>query len=138
MRIILLTLLQFWVSIPHQAPVLLQGNWQSCRRSDQAYEERIYEHCVNKVCKWELHMGPGDEFALYRFPGPPDAEHTHATPDNYLYPAYRIGDLETWRGKRNWGIDALKLWVSISMAGGSRNDCESFYVVVRDEAWRAK
>ena len=138
MPIILLMFLQLWTGFPREPLVLLHGTWQSCRGEDSLYEERIYEHCVNTLCKWELHMGPGDEFGLYRFPGPADAEHTHNNAANYLYPAYKVGDVQTWRGKRQWSVGDLKLWVSISMAGGSRSDCDSFYVMVTDERYPAK
>src|SRR5207247_601611 len=50
---------------------ILEGNWQSCRESDGRYSERVYDHVVNGVAQFEVHLGPRYEFAL--FPGVQDA-----------------------------------------------------------------
>lgn len=108
-------------------PILHQGNWQSCKDSDGLWGERVLEHVQLGVYQWELHMGPEDEFALYaqKVDGP---DHVHSEQDNLLGPAYRVGDVSTWRGKRNWSVSKLHLWLSITEAGGSRSDCRSFYI----------
>jgi hypothetical protein len=106
--------------------VLHAGTWQSC-----SGEERSLEHWGFKgrhyVPLWELHMGPGDEFALYEGIGP-SGEHEHATADNLLMPAYHVSDLNTLRGARQWSVPRLHVWLSIVRAGGSREECQSFAI----------
>jgi hypothetical protein len=122
---------QLWASTPSPDPrVQLAGSWQSCQQEDGSYGERIFDYCVLGRCQWALHMGPRDEFALYRAPGP-DGEHTHDGEDNLLAPSYHVNDVRTWRGKRNWSVPSLHLWVSVVAAGGSYETCDSFYVLVR-------
>src|SRR5262244_1772466 len=66
---------------------ILEGNWQSCRESDGQYSERVYDHVVNGVGKFEVHMGPRREFAI--FAGIQDAHRDHDSPENLLKP-YRV------------------------------------------------
>ena len=119
---LLLLLTQFWSAIPHTAPVLLEGNWQSCGDN-----ERAFDYCVNGRCQWTLHMGPYDQFALYQYPGP-EGEHDHNTTKNLLYPDVYASDYTTRRGLIQKTVPALGITVDIRQAGG--NDCESFYVKV--------
>lgn len=123
--IALLLALAQWVSAPDpQNPNrVLSGNWQSCRDDEGVYTERIYDGPG-----WEFHMGPGDEFAV--FLGRQEAHREHASKANLLGPAYHASDVVTWRGKRNWNLPSLKLWVNVVQAGGGRSDCESFWVLV--------
>lgn len=121
-----LLLLQLWTSIPHDASTLLQGHWQSCRESD-GYGERIYEHRVNGKFQWELHMGPYDEFAVYDHQMPDD--HRHTGPDNLLT-AYKAQSLPTKLHSRNWYVEKLNLTLNVTQGGGSRDDCEAYYVKV--------
>ena len=44
---------------------ILEGNWQSCRQADGRYSERVYDHLVNGVGRFEVHMGPQNEFAIF-------------------------------------------------------------------------
>ena len=44
---------------------ILEGNWQSCRERDGQYTERVYDHVVNGVGQFEVHMGPRREFAIF-------------------------------------------------------------------------
>src|SRR5215467_15325434 len=44
---------------------ILEGNWYSCRESDGQYGERVYDHVVNGVGKFEVHFGPRREFAIF-------------------------------------------------------------------------
>src|ERR1700687_3703008 len=45
---------------------ILAGHWQSCRERDGSYAERVYDHVVNGVGLYEVHMGPRREFAIFR------------------------------------------------------------------------
>src|ERR1700742_2544535 len=63
---------------------ILEGNWQSCREADGRYSERVYDHVVNGVGLFEVHLGPEHEFAI--FTGVQDAHRDHASPDNLLKP----------------------------------------------------
>ena len=51
---------------------ILEGNWQSCQEmATGRYGERVYDHVVNGVGQFEVHLGPGREFAI--FPGVQDS-----------------------------------------------------------------
>ena len=105
---------------------ILEGNWQSCRESDGQYAERVYDHVVNGVGKFEVHMGPRREFAI--FPGIQDAHRDHDSPENLLKP-FRV-PMEAGRAKQRWEIPSLNLAFTVTLAGGSRTDCESWFIVL--------
>ena len=63
---------------------ILEGNWQSCREADGSYSERVYDHKVNGVPKFEVHMGPKREFAI--FSGVQEEHRDHGSPANLLKP----------------------------------------------------
>src|SRR5215213_1253157 len=50
----------------HDPANILEGNWQSCRERDGQYTERVYDHLVNGVGQFEVHMGPRREFAIFK------------------------------------------------------------------------
>jgi len=50
----------------HDPRNVLEGNWQSCRETDGRYSERVYDHVVNGVGRFEVHMGPRREFAIFK------------------------------------------------------------------------
>src|SRR5882672_1754163 len=50
----------------HDTRNVLEGNWQSCRERDGQYAERVYDHAVSGVSKFEVHMGPRREFAIFK------------------------------------------------------------------------
>ena len=104
---------------------ILEGNWQSCRDVDGQYAERIYDHVVNGS-KFELHMGPRREFALFK--GVQEAHRDHDSPENLLKP-YRIA-LDAGRAKQRWEIPSLSLVFTATLAGGSRTDCESWFIIL--------
>jgi len=104
---------------------ILEGNWQSCREGDGQYSERVYDHVVNGN-KFELHMGPRREFALFK--GVQDAHRDHDSPENLLKP-YRV-PLDSGRAKQRWEIPSLNLVLTATLAGGSRTDCESWFVIL--------
>jgi hypothetical protein len=105
---------------------ILEGNWQSCRESDGQYSERVYDHVVNGVGKFEVHMGPRREFAIFK--GVQDEHRPHDSPENLLKP-YRV-PLEAGRAKQRWEVPSLNLAFTVTLAGGSRTDCESWFVTL--------
>ena len=104
---------------------LLEGNWQSCREDDGTYAERVYEGRFSGHAPFELHMGPYHEFALYR--GVQDEHRDHASADNLLKP--HVVEVRANAARQSWDVDGLHLDVALS--GGSRDDCESWYVTLR-------
>ena len=105
---------------------ILEGNWQSCREADGRYSERVYDHVVNGVPKFEVHMGPRREFAI--FEGVQDEHRAHDSPANLLKP-YRL-DVEGNLASHEWKIPSLNLVFTASLSGGSRGDCESWYILL--------
>ena len=105
---------------------ILEGNWQSCREADGTYSERVYDHVVNGVPKFEVHMGPKREFAI--FDGVQDEHRDHASAANLLKP-YRV-DVEGNLASHAWKIPSLNLAFTATLAGGSRSDCESWYILL--------
>ena len=105
---------------------VLEGNWQSCRDRDGQYAERVYDHVVNGVGKYEVHMGPRREFAL--FAGVQDAHRDHESADNLLKP-FRVA-MDAGRAKQRWEIPSLNLAFTATLAGGSRTDCESWFILL--------
>jgi hypothetical protein len=110
----------------HDSRNVLEGNWQSCRERDGQYAERVYDHVVNGVPVFEVHMGPRREFAV--FAGVQDAHRDHESPDNLLKP-YRVA-MQAGRAKQRWEIPTLNLAMTVTLAGGSRTDCESWYILI--------
>ena len=105
---------------------VLEGNWQSCRDRDGQYAERVYDHVVNGVGKYEVHMGPRREFAI--FPGVQDVHREHESPENLLKP-FRVA-MDAGRAKQRWDIPSLNLAFTVTLAGGSRTDCESWFILL--------
>jgi hypothetical protein len=105
---------------------ILEGNWQSCRERDGSYAERVYDHVVNGVGLFEVHMGPRHEFAIFK--GVQDAHREHDSPENLLKP-FRVA-FENGRATQHWELPSLNLAFTATMAGGSRTDCESWYLLL--------
>ena len=91
-----------FTSFSHDSRNILEGSWQSCQESDGRYTERVYDHVVNGVAQFEVHMGPRNEFAIFQ--GVQDQHRDHASPANLLTPhtvAMESGraqqTLERWR-----------------------------------------
>lgn len=105
---------------------ILEGNWQSCREADGSYSERVYDHKVNGVPKFEVHMGPKREFAI--FSGVQEEHRDHGSPANLLKP-YNL-DVDGNLASHEWKIPSLNLVFNVSLAGGSRSDCESWYILL--------
>ena len=105
---------------------LLEGNWQSCRETDGQYGERVYDHVVNGVGQYEVHLGPRREFAI--FPGVQDQHREHDSADNLLAP-FRVL-LQGTRASQHWEVPSLNLAFTVTLGGGSRTDCESWFIVL--------
>jgi hypothetical protein len=104
---------------------MLEGNWQSCRESDGKYSERIYDGKLPGLGSFELHMGPYHEFALFR--GVQDEHREHTSAENLLKP-FTV-EVAANLGKQRWDVSGLRL--EVALAGGSREDCESWWVQLR-------
>jgi hypothetical protein len=104
---------------------MLEGNWQSCRETDGQYAERVYDGKWPGMGAFELHMGPYHEFGLFR--GIQDDHRAHTSSDNLLKP-YTI-EIVANRGKQSWDVAGLHL--EVALAGGSREDCESWFVTLK-------
>ena len=108
-----------WVSYTSNPRNVLEGNWQSCPDRTGRYAERVYDHLVNGVGQFEVHLGPRREFAI--FPGVQDEHREHDSPGNLLKP-FRVA-LEGTRARQRWEIHALKLAFTVTLGGGSTTDC---------------
>jgi hypothetical protein len=100
----------------------LEGNWQSCRESAGQYSERVYDGKWPGLPPFELHLGPYHDFAL--FLGIQDEHRDHASADNLLNP--HTIDMRFNRATHTW--DVAQLHLEVALSGGSREDCESWYV----------
>jgi hypothetical protein len=105
---------------------ILEGHWQSCPEADGRYAERVYDHIVNGVGQFEVHLGPHNEFAIFR--GVQDEHRSHASSDNLLVP-YRVV-MQDGRAAQKWAIPSLNLRFSVALAGGSFADCDSWYILL--------
>jgi hypothetical protein len=116
-----------FVSQPTNSRNILEGNWQSCQDPPGgAYAERVYDHVVKGVPQFEVHLGPHREFAI--FAGVQDEHREHRSPDNLLKP-YRVIPTGTL-AKRRWEVPSLNLAFTVTLGGGARTDCESWYILL--------
>ena len=115
-----------FTSYPRSSRNILEGNWQSCREADGRYSERVYDHIVNGVPKFEVHMGPKREFGI--FEGVQAEHRAHDSPANLLRP-YKL-EVEGNLASHEWKIPQLNLVFTVTLSGGSRGDCESWYVLL--------
>src|SRR5580700_204696 len=60
----------------HDPRNILEGNWQSCLQREGFYSERVYDHLLNGVGRFEVHMGPRREFAIFK-----DVQEAHRSHD---------------------------------------------------------
>jgi len=115
-----------WISYSSNPRNILEGNWQSCLDQSGRYTERVYDHVVNGVGLFEVHLGPRREFGI--FPGVQDQHREHDSPDNLLKP-FRVL-MEGGRARQRWDVPSLKVSLTVTLAGGSFSDCESWYVIL--------
>ena len=111
-----------------RSQTMLEGNWQSCRESDGQYAERVYDGRWQGLDPFELHMGPYHEFALFR--GIQDEHRDHDSTNNLLKP-HKL-DVIANNSKHTWDVNGLHL--EVVLAGGSREECESWFVTLRRSA----
>jgi hypothetical protein len=114
-----------FTSFNDRSRTMLEGNWQSCREADGQYSERVYDGKWPGLPPFELHMGPYHEFALYR--GIQEAHRDHRSSENLLQPSNI--DVVGNRARQSWDVAGLHL--EVSLAGGSREDCESWFVSLK-------
>ena len=115
-----------WISYTSNPRNILEGSWQSCLDQSGRYTERVYDHVVNGVGLFEVHLGPRREFAI--FPGVQDQHREHDSPENLLKP-YRVL-MEGGRARQHWDVPSLKVALTVTLAGGSFSDCESWYIIL--------
>jgi hypothetical protein len=115
-----------WISYSSNPRNILEGSWQSCLDQSGRYTERVYDHVVNGVGLFEVHLGPRREFAIFR--GVQDQHREHESPENLLKP-FRVL-MEGGRARQHWDVPSLKVSLTVTLAGGSFSDCESWYVVL--------
>ena len=114
-----------FTSLSDRSRSLLEGNWQSCRETDGHYAERVYDGKWPGMGPFELHMGPYHEFALFR--GVQDGHRDHNSSDNLLRP-FNV-ELRGRAAHQTWDTAGLRL--EVTLAGGSREECESWYLTVQ-------
>jgi hypothetical protein len=114
-----------FISYTGHGNALLEGNWQSCREDDGQYSERVYDNTLPGIGSFELHLGPYHEFALFR--GVQDEHRAHMSPENLLRPhnVEVVGN----RAAHKWDVAGLHL--EVALGGGSRDDCESWFLSLR-------
>jgi hypothetical protein len=95
-------------------------------RIGRAVRERVYDHVVNGGGKFEVHLGPRREFAIFK--ACQDAHRDHESPDNLLKP-FRVA-LDAGRARQRWEIPSLNLVFTVALAGGSRTDCDSWFITL--------
>jgi hypothetical protein len=117
-----------FTSYSDRSRAILEGNWQSCREADGQYAERVYDGNWRGVGQFELHMGPYHEFALYR--GIQEAHREHRSPENLLSP-FNL-DVVGNQARHRWNAAGLQL--EVALAGGSREDCESWFVSLKPDS----
>lgn len=110
---------------------LLSGHFLSCPEGE-TYGERAFQYQQHGTVLFELHMGPRDEFALFK--GEFDGDADHAGRLNLLTPAFHYDDVQSRTG-RNWS--AYGLHVNVVRVPVSDEDCYGFLVrVVADKGFR--
>src|SRR4029453_16778267 len=100
-------------------------HWQSCRDVDGQYTERVYDGKWPGMAPFELHMGPFHEFALFK--GIQDDHRDHAAGENLLHP-HKV-ELQGGTARHVWDVAGLHF--EATLAGGSSDKCESWYLTLK-------
>jgi hypothetical protein len=101
----------------HDPKFLLEGNWQSCRDERGQYDEKVYDQPLLGI---EVHLGPGDEFAIFK--GIQDEHRDHRSEANLLKP-YRVRTT-----RQRWELPTVTF--EVAQAGGSRFECRSYWITL--------
>ena len=117
---------QEFISYSSNPRHVLEGSWQSCQDGRGQFAERVYDHVVNGVGQFEVHLGPRREFAVFK--GVQDEHRPHDSPENLLSP-FRVR-MEKSLAKQHWEIPSLKLAFTVTLGGGSRTDCEAWFILL--------
>ncbi len=104
---------------------IIEGNWQSCRESDGEYSERVYDGNTPELGPFELHLGPYHDFALFR--GVQEGHRSHDSAENLLKP--HTVDMTGVSARQQWDVAGVHF--EVALAGGSRDECESWFVQLR-------
>ena len=132
-RLIILSIVFLGSTVPSQAQfipgtdrrqgVILEGNWQSCLE-EGLYNEKVYDGKWSGIKDFEFHMGPKYQFAL--FLGIQNDHRDHNSFENILEPY----DLVPNNGQASyiWLVNQMR--IEVRLAGGSRSDCESWYILI--------
>lgn len=110
---------------PVAFPTYHSGYWVSCKG-----EERVLEHRSLGKFQWELHLGPGSDFALFDH-WIEDIEDVHGGSDNLLNGAV-VAD--TMAGRRTWFVAKHHLWIEVVRAGKPPPGCDSFRVTIAHQS----
>ncbi len=73
-----------------------------------------------------MHLGPRREFAIFK--GVQAKHRPHDSPENLLNP-YQVLEIHNQASHR-WEIPSLNLVFTVTMTGGSRTDCESWFITL--------
>ena len=114
-----------FTSMSDRSRSMLEGHWQSCRDADGHYSERVYDGKWPGIAPFELHMGPFHEFGLFK--GIQDDHRDHAAGENLLRP-HKI-EPKGGSARHTWDVAGLHL--EATLAGGSSDQCESWYLTLR-------
>ena len=117
-----------FTSMSDRSTSRLEGNWQSCRDAGGQYSERVYDGKWSGLPPFELHMGPFHDFALFR--GILDEHRRHDAGDNLLQP--HTVELTGGSARQTWDVAGLHF--EATLAGGSSDQCESWYITLRRSA----
>ena len=114
-----------FTSLSDRSQAMLEGNFQSCRDADGQYSERVYDGKWPGIPPFELHLGPFHEFALFK--GIQDGHRDHNSPENLLRP-HKV-ELNGGTARQTWDVAGLHF--EATLAGGSSEQCESWYVILK-------
>jgi hypothetical protein len=114
-----------FTSYTDHSRAIIEGNWQSCREADGQYSERVYDNTLPGIGPFELHLGPYHEFALFR--GIQDDHRDHESAANLLKP--HTVEVAANRAAQKWDVAGLHF--EASLGGGSKDECESWFVSLK-------
>lgn len=117
-----------WMSARSSSAAILEGAFTSCADNDDGtYGERVFTWTGGgKIPIAEIHLGPRDEFAIFRGEVPDERE--HSSRENLLGPAFHYEDVKTAEGGRNWSISHPDIHLNVIRVEGSYTECYTYFV----------